>query len=135
MAYHTNMNSLLGALRKEMQSAMHNAEQRSHIKALENAEEFYSQGSPKYYKRTGKYGDAPDSTGVTGSGDHLEAEIYMNPSGHGYTTGSFSAQEVWEAAENHTAGVIGMPGRWAQTESDIQQIVNEEFGKRFGVNM
>lgn len=136
MAYHTNMNSLLGALRKEMQSAMHNAEQRSHMKALENAEEFYSIDSPdRKYHRTGKYGDAPDSTGVTGSGDHLEAEIYMNPSGHEYTTGTFSAQEVWEAAENHTAGVIGMPGRWAKTESDIQQIVNEEFGKRFGVNI
>lgn len=132
MASYTDLNSLLNAMRKEMRSAMQSAEQRSHMKALENADEFYSMDSPdRKYVRTGKYGDAPDSTGVTGGGDHLEAEIYMNPAGHGYTTGTFSAQEVWEAAENHTAGVIGMPGRWAQTESDIEQIVNEEFGKRF----
>lgn len=135
MAIHTNLNSLLNEMRREMRTAMYNAEHRSHMKALENAEEFYSQGKPKYYKRTGKYGDAPDSTGVTGSGDHLEAEIYMNPSGHGYTTGTFSAQEVWEAAETGGAGVLGIPGRWAQTEQDVEQIVNEEFGGRFGVNM
>lgn len=132
MASYTDLNSLLNAMRKEMRSAMQSAEQRSHMKALENADEFYSIDSPdRKYVRTGKYGDAPDSTGVTGGGDYLEAEIYMNPSGHEYTTGTFSAQEVWEAAETHTAGVIGMPGRWAQTESDIEKIVNEEFGKRF----
>ena len=131
MASYKNLNALLNAVGREMKSAMQSAEQRSHMKALENADEFYSQGDPIRYVRTGKYGDAPDSTGVTGGGDYLEAEIYMNPAGHGYTTGTFSAQEVWEAAENHTAGVLGMPGRWAQTESDIEQIVNEEFGKRF----
>ena len=132
MASYTDLNSLINAMRKEMRSAMQSAEQRSHMKALENADEFYSIDSPdRKYVRTGKYGDAPDSTGVTGGGDYLEAEIYMNPAGHGYTTGTFSAQEVWEAAETHTAGVIGMPGRWEQTESDIEQIVNEEFGKRF----
>lgn len=131
MASYKNLNALLNAVRREMKSAMQSAEQRSHMKALENADEFYSQGNPERYVRTGKYGDSPDSTGVTGGGDYFEAEIYMNPAGHGYTTGTFSAQEVWEAAENHTAGVLGMPGRWAQTESDIEQIVNEEFGKRF----
>lgn len=132
MASYTDLNSLLNAMRKEMRFAMQSAEQRSHMKALENADEFYSMDSPdRKYVRTGKYGDAPDSTGVTGGGDYLEAEIYMNPAGHEYTTGTFSAQEVWEAAENHSAGVLGMPGRWAQTESDIEQIVNEEFGKRF----
>ena len=121
----------MAALQKEMYGAMVRAESKSFDAARENAQSFYSQGNPKYYKRTGKYGDAPDSTGVLGSGNHLEAEIYMNPSGHGYTTGTFSAQEVWEAAETGSAGVLGMPGRWAQTESDIQQIVNEEFGKAF----
>lgn len=132
MAVYTNIGSLMEALQREMRNAMNATEQRSHMKALENADEFYSMDSPdRKYVRTGKYGDAPDSTGVTGGGDYLEAEIYMNPSWHGYTTGTFSAQEVWEAAETHTAGVIGMPGRWAQTESDIERIINEEFGKRF----
>lgn len=131
MASYTDINSLLNAMRKEMRSAMQSVEQRSHMKALENADEFYSQGNPVRYVRTGKYGDAPDSTGVIGGGDYLEVEIYMNPAGHGYTTGTFSAHDVWEAVENHTAGVIGKSGRWAETENDIEEIVNEEFGKRF----
>ena len=131
MAIYTNIWSLMAALQREMRNAMNATEQRSYEKARENASMFYSQGSPVEYRRTGKYGDAPDSTGVSGGGNYLEAEIYMNPAGHGYTTGTFSAQEVWQAAEDHDAGILGMPGRWAQTESDIERIINEEFGKRF----
>lgn len=123
----TNSSSLIAALQKEMQSKMEHAEQRIHYKALENAEVFYSQGNPNWYDRTGKYGDAPDSTGVIGGGNHLEAEIYMNPAGHGYTTGTFSAKEVWTAAETGSAGVLGKSGRWAQTEEDAEKILNEEF--------
>ena len=100
-------------------------------KAKANAKQFYSQGSPKRYDRTGKYGDAPDSTGAQGGGGHVSTEIYMNESGHGYTTGTFSAREVWEAAENHTSGVLGKPGRWAQTEQDIEQLANKIFAKHF----
>lgn len=128
---YTDLSSLLSAMQKEMKKTMNTVEQKSHYKALENAEDFYSEGKPKYYDRTGKYGDAPDSTGVTGGGNHLETEIFMNPSGHGYTTGTFSAQEVWQAAEDHTAGILGKEGRWEQTEEDIGKIVKEEFGKRF----
>lgn len=131
MAVYTNMNALLNGIRREMRKAMNATKDRSQLKALENAENFYSVGDPDYYTRTGKYGDAPDTTDITGSGDYLQFEVYMNPSWHGYTTGTFSAQEVWEAAEDNTAGVLGLPGRWAQTENDIGQIVNEEFGKRF----
>lgn len=131
MAVYTSFDALLASIQAEMMKAMKASEQRSFEKALENAEDFYSQGDPEYYVRTGKYGDSPDSTGVMGTGDYLGADIYMNPSGHGYRTGSFSAQEVWDAAENGTYGVLGKPGRWKQTESDIGKIVQEEFGKRF----
>lgn len=40
-------------------------------------------------------------------------------------------REVWEAAENHTSGVLGKPGRWAQTEQDVEQLANEIFAKHF----
>lgn len=123
--------ALESELQKKMSEAMYETEQRSHYKALENAEKFYSQGKPVVYDRTGKYGDAPDSTGVIGNGNQLKATIFMNPSGHGYRTGTFSAQEVWEAAETGSAGVLGLPGRWAETEADIEEIVKEEFGKMF----
>lgn len=123
--------ALQKAIQQEMKNAMEESVRKGYLRACENAVDFYSEGSPKVYQRTGTYGDAPDTDGVKGSGNNLSAKIYMNPSGHGYTTGTFSAQEVWEAAENHTAGVLGKAGRWEQTERDIEDAVNESFGKRF----
>lgn len=123
--------SIENALKTEMRNAMNEIDKKAHIKALENAEKFYSVPGGEYYIRTGTYGDAPDSTGVSGNGTHLETTIYMNPSGHGYTTGTFSAQKVWEAVETHSYGVLGLPGRWAETENDIENIVQEEFSQIF----
>lgn len=116
----------------KMRKAMNETVVEGWVKARENAEDFYSVGSPRVYERTGTYGDAPDADPVTGSGNELHSRIYMNPNNHGYRTGTFSAQEVWEAAENHTAGVLGKPGRWAQTVKDVKDIIDTEFGKEFG---
>lgn len=127
----TDPQALLAELSKEMLVAMQEVDAKGKAKAKENAESFYSQGSPVLYDRTGKYGDASDSTGARGGGGHVSTEIYMNPSGHGYTTGTFSAQEVWEAAESGSAGVLGMPGRWTKTEQDVEQLANEIFAKHF----
>lgn len=127
----TSWSQLEYELQQKMRMAMEETVRKSYLKACENAIDFYSEGSPQTYERTGKYGDAPDTDGVEGSGNQLSARIYMNPSGHGYTTGTFSAQEVWEAAENHTAGILGKPGRWAQTETDIEEIVNDVFSRKF----
>lgn len=127
----TSWSQLEHELQQKMRMAMEETVRKGYLKACENAIDFYSEGSPQTYERTGKYGDSPDTDGVEGSGNQLSARIYMNPSGHGYTTGTFSAQEVWEAAENHTAGILGKPGRWAQTETDIEEIVNDVFSRKF----
>ena len=84
----TDPQALLAELSKEMLSAMQEVDEKGKAKAKANAKQFYSQGSPKRYDRTGKYGDAPDSTGAQGGGGHVSTEIYMNESGHGYTTGT-----------------------------------------------
>lgn len=123
--------SLFYAIQKEMKSAMTEASLQSFMQAYENAQDFYSEGEPISYKRTGTYGTTPDTTGVTGGGNHLETEIYMEPSGHGYSTGTFSAQEVWTAIEDHAAGVLGKSGRWAKTEDDTERIFNEVFNSHF----
>lgn len=127
----TDVSSLLAAVNKEMMQAMNEIDKNGLKIAKKNAKDFYSQGKPKVYDRTGTYGDAPNSTGVQGGGNHLSTEIYMEESGHGYRSGSFSAREVWEAAENHTSGVLGKPGRWAQTEEEVEKLVNEIFAKHF----
>lgn len=121
----------MSGLQQELRSAMTEISLQGLIKAHENANEFYDQGDPEYYKRTGTYGTAPNTDGVKGFGNVQEVEIYMEEAGHGYSTGTFSAREVWEAVENHTAGVLGKAGRWTETESDVQDIINNVMSEHF----
>lgn len=131
-----DVQSLLSAINQEMTQAMNEVSLQGLIKAHENAQDFYSQGGqndgkPGFYKRTGTYGTAPNSNGVQKFGNTVSTEIYMEEAGHGYATGTFSAMEVWQAAEDHTAGVTGKPGRWEQTEQDVEKLANEIFGEHF----
>ena len=128
---YTNISSLMAGLQQELHSAMNEISLQGLMKAHENASEFYDQGKPNWYKRTGTYGTAPNTDGVKGSGGIQEVEIYMEEAGHEYSTGSFSARDVWKAVENHTAGVLGKAGRWAETESDIQDVVNNVMSEHF----
>lgn len=128
---YTNISSLMAGLQQELHSAMNEISLQGLMKAHENASEFYDQGDPKRYKRTGTYGTAPNTDGVKGFGNVQEVEIYMEEAGHGYSTGTFSAREVWEAVENHTAGVLGKAGRWAETESDVLKIIYDVMSKHF----
>ena len=128
---YTNISSLMAGLQQELHSAMNEISLQGLMKAHENASEFYDQGDPKRYKRTGTYGTAPNTDGVKGFGNVQEVEIYMEEAGHGYSTGTFSAREVWEAVENHTAGVLGKSGRWAETESDVSKIIYDVMNEHF----
>lgn len=128
---YTNISSLMAGLQQELHSAMNEISLQGLMKAHENANEFYDQGDPKRYKRTGTYGTAPNTDGVKGFGNVQEVEIYMEEAGHGYSTGTFSAREVWEAVENHTAGVLGKAGRWAETESDVSKIIYDVMSEHF----
>ena len=128
---YTNISSLMAGLQHELHSAMNEISLQGLMKAHENASEFYDQGKPNWYKRTGTYGTTPNTDGVKGSGDIQEVEIYMEEAGHEYSTGSFSARDVWEAVENHTAGVLGKAGRWAETKNDIQNVVNNVMSEHF----
>lgn len=128
---YTNISSLMAGLQQELYSAMNEISLQGLMKAHENASEFYDQGDPKRYKRTGTYGTAPNTDGVKGFGNIQEVEIYMEEAGHGYSTGTFSAREVWEAVENHTAGVLGKAGRWAETENDVLKIIYDVMSEHF----
>lgn len=128
---YTNTSSLMAGLQKELRSVMTEISLQGLMKAHENATEFYDQGDPKQYRRTGTYGTTPNTDGVKGFGNVQEVEIYMEEAGHGYSTGTFSAHEVWDAIESGSAGILGKPGRWAETERDIIQIINNVCSEHF----
>lgn len=127
----TDIQSLLSAVNQEMAQVMDEISVEGGIIALRNAKSFYSQGSPTDYARTGKYGDAPTSDGVQRFGNEISTDIYMEEAGHGYRTGSFSAREVWQAAEDHTAGVLGKSGLWQDSEDEIKKMAYDKFAKHF----
>ena len=127
----TDIQSLLSAVNQEMTQVMDEISVEGEMIALRNAESFYSQGSPMSYVRTGKYGDAPTSDGLQRSGNEVSTEIYMEEAGHGYATGTFSAREVWQAAEDHTAGVLGKSGLWQDSEDEIKKMAYDKFAKHF----
>lgn len=131
MATFTNVQALLSAINQEMTQVMDEISVEGKMIALRNAESFYSQGEPSSYVRTGKYGDAPTSDGVQRSGNEVSTEIYMKEAGHGYRTGTFSAKEVWQAAEDHTFGVLGKSGLWQDSEEEIKKMAYDKFAKHF----
>lgn len=126
----SNLSSLVTAMQKELHAAMQEVNDKGYLAAVKNTNDYYSIGNPKQYKRTYSYEHSPKSTGVIGSGDRLESEIYLDM-GFKYSTGSWSTPTVFEAIELGFGGVLGKTGRWEQTEADVEKIVSEAFGKRF----
>lgn len=91
---------------------------------------FYTQGSPKRYKRTHKLESTPDATPVVTSGKEVSFEVYLDKS-HGYTTGTFSMADVLTNAENHTAGILGKPQFWKNSEEKMGKTFENTLRKYF----
>lgn len=125
-----NMASLVKAIQDEMREAMEETTDNSIADAQINTKIFYSGGSPDSYKRTGQYGNSPNSHGIKESGNILYSDVYLDDN-YEYHTGTYSARKVFEEAEIGGSGIVGTPGTWARTEEDIQKNINDSFGKRF----
>ena len=91
----------------------------------EDIESFYIQGKPKFYKRTGAYGESPESSGVSGDNGKYHFDIYLNPPE--YSTGTYSGQKVMEEAQWHGSGILGRAGTWFEAEQDIEDILRKNF--------
>lgn len=134
----TNWNSLKKAMQDEMRKAMEEAEGKSYLDALKNASDYYSEGEPIMYQRTGQFGNSPRTTDVQGSGDMLNYEIYLDQ-GYEYATlpnskRDWSTPEIFDAIEEGFGGKyapIGKHGRWKQIEEDIEENVENSFKKHF----
>ena len=124
------MNELRSALRKEISQAMSDAESELFLTGLKNNSDFYSQGKPEKYERTGQLGNALKTTGVQESGNHWEAEIYEDMS-YEYRTGTYSTPKVFAEAEVGGSGILGKPGFWKATEDQAEPILRKNIKKHF----
>lgn len=131
MAEYSSWGALKKALQKEMLDATEEARDESYKQLQLNLQRFYTGGYPSSYVRTGKFGDSADFSGLTGGGDSVFTTVYMDGD-YQYSTGSYpSGWTVFQWAEFHDAGIVGLPYTWANTEEDVDEIVDKVFSKHF----
>lgn len=130
----TNLNQLNQQLLNRLQSAMSVVSSKVLADMYQETGSFYTQGKPKIYVRTGALGDSPCTTSptssVSGTGGSVSFEAYLQENNYpvpndaftsrGYSS-HFSGKEVLEAAENHTAHILGKPGFWNRSEKKFQK--------------
>lgn len=126
----TSTEQLEAALRSKLKSAMEATRAKVEAQADGNVWEFYTEGNPDEYVRTGALGNTPETTNVQSALNMASFEIRLNDN-YSYSTGTFTANEVLTAAENHSAGILGKPGFWQKTMEDSKNILDETISSAF----
>ena len=127
---YSSLSALKNAIKREMRSALQETRDLTDADLIMNVNDYYSEGNPVKYVRTGTLLTSPETNEVSGSGDSLEFEAKMNEDIE-YNTGTFDGLDVLTATEWGTHGVLGKPGYWDKTLEDIPKNIKTAFGKRF----
>lgn len=117
-----------GLVEKDVRSGMNAARDEVEEKLEDDVLGYYDIGNPVIYQRTGTLLESPNTTPVSGGGNHFEfkAEMEENIS---YHTGTFSGAEVIDATEQGHSGTLGNHGYFAKTEAEIPEIVDRNMSK------
>lgn len=139
----TSLEQLNQALMNKLRSAMSVVNAKVLADMYQETGSFYTQGKPTIYVRTGALGDSPRTTSLTATqngGGSVSFEAYLqennylvpNPAftSRGYSS-HFSGKEVLEAAENHTAHILGKPGFWKRSEEKFQKELDSTLQQFF----
>ena len=94
----------------------------------DNVTEYYSVGNPVIYDRTGTLLESPNTTPVSGGGNHFEFKVEMQDS-ISYHTGTHTGAQVIDATEQGHSGTLGKHGYFAKTEAEIPEIVDRNMSK------
>lgn len=103
---------------------------------------FYAGGHPKLYVRTGQLGNSSRVSPLSVSGTTAEFRAYLDKASVHYVVPNkaftdrgyssyFSTDEVFDAAEAGTAGIVGRPGFWKRSEQRFEQELNKALGQYF----
>lgn len=96
--------------------------------------QFYTEGAPTRYKRTGALGGVSRvSDPQINSDGTVEMTVYLDKS-HQYTTGSWSMENVLIHAERTTdrGGILGKPHFWEDSQTRIRKTIIAAMHKKFG---
>lgn len=94
----------------------------------DNVTEYYSVGNPVIYDRTGTLLESPNTTPVSGGGNHFEFKVEMQDN-ISYHTGTYTGAQVIDATEQGHSGTLGKHGYFAKTEAEIPEIVDRNMSK------
>lgn len=134
-----NMKELNSMLIKHLSRAMNLASKEILADMYEETGEFYTQGNPTVYERTGALGDTPKTTSPTVSGNSVSFEAYLDKN-HQYTTGKNpNMEDVLNLANygitNSSVGklrpTLGQKGFWEKSEEKMQQSLDSTLAKFF----
>lgn len=115
-------------IEKNVRSGMNAARDEVKPTFEDNVTEYYSVGNPVIYDRTGTLLESPNTTPVSGGGNHFEFKAEMEEN-IAYHTGTYSGAQVIDATEQGHSGTLGRHGYFAKTEAEIPEIVDRNMSK------
>ena len=115
-------------MEKDVRAGMNAARDEVKPTFEDNVTEYYSVGNPVIYDRTGTLLESPNTTPVSGGGNHFEFKVEMQDS-ISYHTGTYTGAQVIDATEQGHSGTLGKHGYFAKTESEIPEIVDRNMSK------
>lgn len=115
-------------IEKNVRSGMDAARDEVKPSFEDNVTEYYSVGNPVIYDRTGTLLESPNTTPVSGGGNHFEFKVEMQDS-ISYHTGTYTGAQVIDATEQGHSGTLGKHGYFAKTEAEIPEIVDRNMSK------
>lgn len=128
MATFRSFSDLEQQLIKDVRLAAESARNEIDKELQDNVMDYYGSGNPVKYERTGTLLESPNTTPVSGGGNHYEfkAEMEENIS---YHTGTFSGAEVIYATEQGHSGTLGKHGYFKRTEEAVPKILEKTFSQ------
>lgn len=115
-------------IEKDVHAGMNAARDEVEIKLEDNVMGYYDIGNPVKYERTGTLLESPNTTPVSGGGNHFEFKAEMEES-ISYHTGTYTGAQVIDATEQGHSGTLGKHGYFAKTEAEIPEIVDRNMSK------
>ena len=119
-------NKLKKSLQKEVRDATEEAVEKSFQDLHENVDNFYTAPEGRY-RRTGELAESPEMR-LYGSGDSYTGELSLDTTYQYYPAGR-PTDVIYGYAED--GGLLGNGGFWQRTQLNIEENINEAFGKRF----
>ena len=115
-------------MEKDVRAGMNAARDEVKVKLEYNVMGYYDIGNPVKYERTGTLLESPNTTPVSGGGNHFEFKAEMEES-ISYHTGTYTGAQVIDATEQGHSGTLGKHGYFAKTEAEIPEIVDRNMAK------